>query len=259
MNKKVIIGVFDLTDCEGCELELINLSEKIAKFYEQTSIFNWRLASANKYTGTYDVTFIEGSPITETDIEVVKQARASSKIVVTLGSCADFGGLQAYLSQAEWEQGLSEVYGKDYKTKNKAPKPVSYYIDVDYHLPGCPVSLSEIEKFLTSFLLGKKPNSVRYPVCLECKARENTCLLLEGEPCLGPVTKGGCEAICPSRGLRCWGCFGALDGGNQNALKNFFDQNFGKDRSKQLLKTFMKNQDEFRELYPNDEKKEAVK
>ena len=99
----------------------------------------------------------------------------------------------------------------------------------------------------------KKPEETRSPVCKECKERENTCLFLEGEPCLGPVTKGGCEAICPSRGLRCWGCFGALHGGNQRAFKILMEKKFGKDKTKSLLKVFFSNQEEFKALYTNEE------
>lgn len=250
--KKLRVAIFDLTDCEGCELELVNLREKIAIFSEQTEIINWRLASSNTNTGPFDVTFVEGTPITEGDIETLKQARAQSKLIVGLGSCAVLGGVQGSLTKEEWEKGLIAVYGKDYKTKSKMPRPISYYIDVDYLLPGCPVNTTELAQVLASLLSNKKPVEARFPVCLECKGKENCCLLLQGEPCLGPVTKGGCEAACPSRGLRCWGCFGALRGGNTKALKNFFDEKYGKERTKQLMKIFYANQDEYKELYASD-------
>ncbi len=250
--RKLKIAVFDMTDCEGCEVVMIGLREKLVHLAEQTIISNWRLASHNTSSGSFDVTFIEGSPISESDIEVVKQARAASKVVVALGSCAVLGGVQAALGVKAWQKGLVEVYGKSYKTKSKPPRPLSYYIDVDYIIPGCPVNADELADFIASLLANRKPSEIRYPVCLECKARENECLLLEGQPCLGPVTKGGCEAACPSRGLRCWGCFGALRGGNPKALKSDFEKKFGKDRTEQLLGTFFTEQAEYKELYPKE-------
>ncbi|MDD5693424.1 MAG: hypothetical protein WC437_02190 [Patescibacteria group bacterium] len=251
-SQRLKVAIFDLTDCEGCELVLINLREKLALLNEQTDIANWRFAFDNHNLGPFDVSFIEGSPTAEKDIEITKQARAVSKYVVTLGSCAELGGIQATLNNNEWEEGIKEVYGNSYKTKNKAPKPVSYYIDVDYHLPGCPINQNELAQLITSIISEKKPTEYRSPVCLECKARENTCLFLEGEPCLGPITKGGCEAVCPSRGLRCWGCFGPLSGGNHKALKRNFEKQFGKDKTKELLKTFFSQTNEFKELYPKE-------
>ena len=252
LGRKLKIAIFDLTDCEGCELTFIGLREKLARLAEQTDFANWRLASDNHDPGPFDVTFIEGTPITEEDIESVKQARQVSRLVVSLGSCADLGGVQGSIGASSWKKGLGNVYTREYKTESKPPKPLSYYIDIDYRLPGCPVSPVELERFLGAIAIQKKPEEIRYPVCLECKASENTCLLLEGKPCLGPVTKGGCGAPCPEHGLQCWGCFGALRGGNQKALKKMFDAKFGPERTKQIFELFMAHQDEFKEMYPEE-------
>lgn len=252
--KKLRLAIFDLTDCEGCELELINLREKLTTIYEQTDIVNWRLASNNKDYGPFDATFIEGSPITESDIETVKLARASSKLIISLGSCADLGGIQAILNSDQWKEGIREVYGKDYKTNSKPPKPLTYYIDVDIHLPGCPVNQDELLGVLTSLVALKSPTPATYPVCLECKERENDCLLLAGQPCLGPITKGGCQAICPSRGLRCWGCFGLLPGGNPKAIKKMFEKKFGKEKTKKIMEVFYSHQVDYIELFQGEDK-----
>ncbi len=252
MKRKLNVAIFDMTDCEGCELVFLNLREKLTQLANQVNVANWRLGSTNSYSGPFDVTFVEGTPITEPDIEMLKQARAASRILVSLGSCADLGGVQSIIGKTGWKKGVPWVYGKSYKTNSKAPKPLSYYVEIDFRLPGCPVSAVELERFLGSVLAGKNPEEKRYPVCLECKARENACLLLEGQPCLGPVTKGGCDAACPSKGLRCWGCFGALRGGNQKALKKMLDVKVGKERTEQLFEAFMSHQDEFKEMYPRE-------
>ncbi len=43
---------------------------------------------------------------------------------------------------------------------------------------------------------------------MECKANENICLFELGEPCLGPITRAGCDAWCTSNRRGCWGCRG---------------------------------------------------
>ena len=36
-------------------------------------------------------------------------------------------------------------------------------------------------------------------------------MISQGLPCLGPVTRTGCGAICPSMGRDCYGCFGPAE------------------------------------------------
>lgn len=247
-KRELRLAVFDLTDCEGCELQFLSLREKLAKRGRDFTIANWRLLSSGGDGGPFDVTFIEGSPITETDIEVVKQARAVSEKIITLGTCAVLGGLQAALPENMRSKNLEKVYGKKYKATSKPPKPVSYYIDVDIDIPGCPVNPDELERLLSCLFSGKEFKEVKYPVCLECKAKGNTCLFLEDGFCMGPVTKGGCGAPCPSAGLRCYGCFGPVDGANIEALKNVAGKYTDKKYLSDNIELYFKNSDEYKDF-----------
>ena len=56
-------------------------------------------------------------------------------------------------------------------------------------------------------------------MCQQCKGRGTVCLLVaNGTACLGPVTRAGCGALCPSIGRGCFGCFGPSEGANTEAL-----------------------------------------
>ena len=47
----------------------------------------------------------------------------------------------------------------------------------------------------------------------------NVCLTVtEGLPCLGPVTRSGCGALCPRYARGCYGCFGPKENANVASL-----------------------------------------
>ena len=87
-------------------------------------------------------------------------------------------------------------------------------------------------------LAGKAPRLPDYPVCVECKMKENVCRYEYGEVCLGPLTRAGCGARCPSNGFWCFGCRGFVDKPNVEAARQVMDQ-YGKTfedlKSKMLL------------------------
>jgi sulfhydrogenase subunit delta len=43
--------------------------------------------------------------------------------------------------------------------------------------------------------------------------------LLEGKECLGPITVAGCDALCPSNNVACYGCRGPLNDANIKQYK----------------------------------------
>ena len=53
----------------------------------------------------------------------------------------------------------------------------------------------------------------------ECKRTGHICVLVtQGAPCLGPVTRAGCGALCPGIGAPCYTCFGPSEQPNCAAL-----------------------------------------
>ena len=104
-------------------------------------------------------------------------------------------------------------------------------IDVDYYLPGCPPTPDLIMTAVGAIVEGKLPpkGSVIGPlksVCDECRFEktekkikeikrvyevdkiEDKCLLEQGIICMGPATRGSCEARCLDANMPCTGCGG---------------------------------------------------
>jgi coenzyme F420-reducing hydrogenase gamma subunit len=238
---KLKIGIFDLTDCEGCELQFIALREKLFTLSEFAEITNWRLAIEDNCNGPFDIAFVEGSPLNKKDIKLVESIRKVSRVVVALGDCASIAGIPGIITESERKKLAKKIYGPKYEMEVTKVAPLSYYIDVDYHLRGCPVLVPELEEFITNVIWGKKITYKGYPVCLECKANDNHCVMLDGEPCLGTVTKGGCKALCPTNGHRCYGCFGSVKGANIDALEKRLTEMVGKTEAINQLEIFIKN------------------
>jgi sulfhydrogenase subunit delta len=71
---------------------------------------------------------------------------------------------------------------------------------------------------ISAFLAGRKPAISSDSVCVECKLRGTACVMVQGTPCLGPVTHAGCGAICPSYRRGCYGCYGPMATPNTAAL-----------------------------------------
>ena len=86
------IAVFDFTSCEGCELQLANKEETLAEFLSAIKIVNFReVSSADE--GDYDIALIEGAISRSDEVERIRAIRARAKVLVAMGSCACFGGV----------------------------------------------------------------------------------------------------------------------------------------------------------------------
>jgi F420-non-reducing hydrogenase small subunit len=116
-------------------------------------------------------------------------------------------------------------------------KSLDQVIDVDYYLPGCPPTPKLLADAVGAILAGNLPPKGTVlagtkALCHECRLNDTKpeklliddikritevkldpekCYLAQGVICMGPVTRGGCEALCIEGVMPCTGCFGPLD------------------------------------------------
>lgn len=207
MSKPKVI-IFEFTDCEGCEVEIISLREKFLTLEKRIDIVNWRLGQENNQPGPYDIAIIEGTPLTQNEVNRLKKLREESKILISLGACACLGGIPAIIDVKKRKEFYKKIYGDKYQPRGIDALPLAAYVKVDFLIHGCPVNNQEVVRILSELLAGRRPQYRGYSVCFECKQAGNECRLLNNKPCLGPITQGGCQAICLSGGSPCYGCFG---------------------------------------------------
>ncbi len=218
------VAFFDFASCEGCQLNVINLEEKILDLISIVDVVTFREAMTER-TDDYDIAFIEGSINRPMDEEKLKKIRANAKVLVALGACAHTGGINKLRNQWPVENVKKEVYGDADIEGNPLfdafqTKAVDECVKVDFYIPGCPIDRNEFARFVTQLAMGRTPKLPNYPVCVECKKNENICVFEYGQFCLGPITRAGCDAICPTNGEGCDGCRGYLDDPKMNAAKD---------------------------------------
>jgi F420-non-reducing hydrogenase small subunit len=127
-------------------------------------------------------------------------------------------------------------------------KSLDQVVDVDYYIPGCPPEPPQIwavlQVVVAALTQGDKlppPGAIigagNVAVCEECSLQKNEksierfyrpyeitpepglCLLEQGLVCLGPATRSGCGALCPLAGMGCRGCYGPLNGVEDQGAK----------------------------------------
>ncbi|MHC4430760.1 MAG: NADH-quinone oxidoreductase subunit B family protein [Planctomycetota bacterium] len=215
--QKVRVGVFDFTGCEGCELQLANKEDSLLDFLALLEVVNFREVSSDKGQD-YDVALVDGNISRADEVERIKDIRAKAKVLVAMGSCACFGGVNQQKNRFEIDDVVKEVYD-DHAVETDKVRRIADVVDVDLEIPGCPVSKEEVERIVVNVVLGAEITIPKYPVCVECKQKLNTCVVDLGQICLGPISRAGCDAVCPSGGVGCLGCRGPAEDANYESLK----------------------------------------
>ncbi|MBH0179781.1 MAG: hypothetical protein HP491_18455 [Nitrospira sp.] len=213
-NNRPRLGVFKFASCDGCQLSILNLEEDLLALGQTLDIAYFPEASSAMYPGPYDIALVEGSITTAEDAHRILSVRQQAKMLITIGACATAGGIQALRNWADVDAFKRAVYPRsEYIQSLRTSTPISEHVHVDFELWGCPIDKHQLLRVITDLVIGVQPRVPADSVCLECKRQGNVCVLVaKGMPCLGPVTRTGCGAICPSMGRDCYGCFGPTEG-----------------------------------------------
>jgi len=219
-SKRPSLAVWKLASCDGCQLTLLDLEDELLTLVETIRIAYFMEATRATAPGPYDISLVEGSVTTAEDVERLKNVRAASRFLVTIGACATAGGIQSLRNYAAIGDYVSAVYANPgYIETLSTSTPVSAHVTVDFELRGCPIDRGQLLEVVTAYLAGRAPRIATHTVCQDCKALSNVCVLVaKATPCLGPVTRTGCGALCPSIDRGCFGCFGPAATVNTTSL-----------------------------------------
>lgn len=236
------LAIAGLTACSGCQLTLINCEEELAQVAARFDLVSFPMAESVEGGAPFDAAIVEGAVSTQGDLANLFRLRNSSRVLVALGTCAIFGGVAAMNNGTSARDELvAAVYGEGEKVAETfAPAPLGNFVSVDFSITGCPPEKHEVMALLCALLAGTLPPLATYPVCTECRSRENLCLLLEKkELCLGPIIQGGCNARCPATGIVCEGCRGPVREANvAQELELLLERGFGRDEIERRMSRF---------------------
>lgn len=214
------VAVHKFSSCDGCQLAFLNLGEPLLALGELVELVHFAEAGPVAPDAAVDVAFVEGSISTPEEEARIRKVRERSRYLVTIGACATAGGIQALRNLHDAGAWVAAVYAKPEHVSTLAHvSPVAAHVKVDLELWGCPVSGRQVIAALRALLSGVVPAEEEDKVCMECKRRQSVCVMVaHGLPCMGPVTRTGCGAICPAFGRDCYACYGPSESPNAGAL-----------------------------------------
>lgn len=219
------IATIALCSCGGCHDSLMSVGEPLVELLnEHTISYSGRLIDRRSISPS-DVVIATGGIRNSEETEIAEEVARTSRKVIAVGSCAVYGGIP----------GMSKIDLDDERDPAGLPaileevSPLDEKMTIELYVPGCPPPPNLVFEALKSTIEGYTPLHFEGTVCSECHRRsrvkrvktwkehpgdgvpDDECLLNHGLLCLGPVTRGGCHAVCPEKGSICIGCRGPSD------------------------------------------------
>jgi F420-non-reducing hydrogenase small subunit len=194
MADKIKLGFLLLGGCAGCEMSVVDLSEKLADTLEHVEIAFWAPTVADvKYDdlakmedNAIDVAFIDGMIRLDEHVHMARIMRQKAKTLIAYGVCSALGGTAGLGSLHSKEELFEKAYKNTPTTDNPDdvyPQPeclvdgkydltlpsyqekvrlLNQVVDVDYYIGGCPPHYSHVEAALNALVTGRLPPAGSY-------------------------------------------------------------------------------------------------
>jgi len=147
-------------------MSFLDLDEKLLDLAELADLVYSPIADIKEFPHNVDVALVEGAICNNDHLELARQVRERSKIVVSFGDCAVTGNVPSLRNALGLDDVLTNVYhegpGKaphgsaDHVMPQLLPKvlPLHQVVQVDVFLPGCPPSPERIWAAVSSLIVG---------------------------------------------------------------------------------------------------------
>lgn len=240
--------------CAGCEMALVDTSERLVDALDLIEVVFWAPTVADvKYKdleamedNSIDLAFVDGMVRNTENEHTVKVLRQKSKVLVAFGACAALGGIAAMGDLHTKEELFDYAYKNTWSTDNPdnvLPTPeytldgkydltipaftdrcmlINELVDVDYYVGGCPPHHEHVWAAVQMVLAGELPPKGSWltsgkAVCDVCK--RNPALTGETRRPVGEVYRTVDGRPDPTKCLTQQGyiCFGPITQGDCGA------------------------------------------
>jgi NAD-reducing hydrogenase small subunit len=169
MTDKLTFATAWLDGCSGCHMSLLDVDEFLVDLVDLVDIVYSPLVDTKVFPEHVDVTLVEGAVSNVHDLKLIRQIRAHTTFLISLGDCAVTGNIPAMRNRFDVQAILDDVYQKKAITKDVRPvkevpsllaavRPIHGIVRVDLTVPGCPPSSTVIRYVLTELLAGRMPD-----------------------------------------------------------------------------------------------------
>jgi len=155
---KPSVGICGLTGCAGDQLALLNCENELLDITGAVNIKFFPMAmTGNDEDSPLDIVFVEGSVVQPEDEQVLRKLRDRAGLLVALGTCAVWGGVQAMKNEIPREELTRKVYGpQGERFETTAAAPLSHFVKVDMSISGCPVEKEQLLQAVAALLHGEE-------------------------------------------------------------------------------------------------------
>ena len=169
MNERIDFATVWLTGCSGCHMSFLDQDELLLDIAKRINLVYSPLADVKEFPEGVEITFVEGAVANEEQLELIREVRERTGVLVAMGDCAVTGNVTALRNA--WEDGDRAALDRAYieladvspQIPDQVPallmkaRPLHEVVRVDHFIPGCPPPASLMNYVLMELLEGREP------------------------------------------------------------------------------------------------------